>query len=186
MVFTVKCESFSRLIISRYVLYNKMKRWCEEAGGEIEMCYIHKEPKAPLTAIDQTNPFWMAFKGVTDELYVLIRKMEIWIFNQFYFLLFIIRFDRFRNLKIKTLIFPGGTDSRYVRRVSNTTLSIFSGKTFRINNRFVFQANIPALGFSPMNHTPILLHDHDEYHQADIYLNGIEIYKKIIPALANV
>lgn len=45
-----------------------MRRWCEEAGGEIEMYFRHKEPKAPLTTIDQTNPFWVAFKQVTDEL----------------------------------------------------------------------------------------------------------------------
>lgn len=122
-----------------------MKRWCEEAGGEIEMCFTHKEPKAPLTAIDQTNPFWMAFKEATDELYVLIRKMEIWICF-LSILLFIFRFDRFRNLKIKTLIFPGGTDSRYVRRVSNTTLSIFLGKTLGINNLFVFTGQHSSIG----------------------------------------
>lgn len=45
-----------------------MKRWCEEAGGDIEIYFIKKEPKAPLTSIDQTNPFWVAFKGVADEL----------------------------------------------------------------------------------------------------------------------
>lgn len=36
-----------------------------------------------------------------------------------------------------------------------------------------------------MIHTPVLLHDHDEYLQADVYLNGIEIYKKIIASVAN-
>jgi aminoacylase len=37
-----------------------------------------------------------------------------------------------------------------------------------------------------MNLTPMLLHDHDEYLQADVYLKGIEIYKKIIENVANV
>lgn len=59
-------------------------------------------------------------------------------------------------------VFPGGTDSRYVRGV---------GK--------------PALGFSPMNFTPVLLHDHNEFLKADTYLRGLEIYKTIIPKLAN-
>lgn len=68
-----------------------------------------------------------------------------------------------RNLKLDIRIFPGGTDSRYVRRVG-----------------------IPAIGFSPMNHTPVLLHDHDEYLDAEIYLKGIDIYTKLIPAVANV
>ena len=66
-----------------------------------------------------------------------------------------------RDLKISKQIFAGGTDSRYIREVG-----------------------IPALGFSPMNHTPVLLHDHDEFIRADTYLRGIEIYKKIIPKLA--
>lgn len=36
-----------------------------------------------------------------------------------------------------------------------------------------------------MNNTPVLLHDHDEFLQADVYLEGIEIYKKIINNVAN-
>jgi aminoacylase len=59
-------------------------------------------------------------------------------------------------------VFPGGTDSRYLRSVG-----------------------IPAIGFSPMNNTPVLLHDHDEFLGADVYLKGIEIYKKIIEKIAN-
>jgi aminoacylase len=66
-------------------------------------------------------------------------------------------------LKFKVQVFPGGTDSRYIRA-----------------------AGIPAIGFSPMNYTPVLLHDHDEFLHADIYLKGIEIYKKIIEKIANV
>ncbi|XP_013107881.2 aminoacylase-1 isoform X1 [Stomoxys calcitrans] len=66
------------------------------------------------------------------------------------------------SLKLKPQIFTGGTDSRYIRRVG-----------------------IPAIGFSPMNNTPVLLHDHDEFIAADIYLRGIEIYEKIITNLAN-
>ncbi|KAK6174931.1 hypothetical protein SNE40_013487 [Patella caerulea] len=67
------------------------------------------------------------------------------------------------DLKIQTEIFPAGTDSRFIRK-----------------------CGIPAIGFSPMNYTPILLHDHNEYLNEDIFLRGIEIYQEIIPALANV
>lgn len=67
------------------------------------------------------------------------------------------------GLSVVYKVFPGGTDSRYIRNVG-----------------------IPAIGFSPMNNTPWLLHDHDEYILADVYLRGIEIYKKIISNLANV
>lgn len=67
-----------------------------------------------------------------------------------------------RQLKTKLQVFPGGTDSRHIRSVG-----------------------IPAIGFSPMNNTPVLLHDHDEFLQADVYLRGIEIYKEIIGNVAN-
>lgn len=51
---------------------------------------------------------------------------------------------------------------------------------------FVRALGIPAVGFSPMNNTPVLLHDHDEYLQADVFLRGIEIYRKVIEGIANV
>ncbi|XP_046582533.1 aminoacylase-1-like [Haliotis rubra] len=67
------------------------------------------------------------------------------------------------GVEYKTEIFPAGTDSRFTR-----------------------ECGIPALGFSPMNHTPILLHDHNEFLSEKIFLRGIDIYYEIIPALANV
>lgn len=66
------------------------------------------------------------------------------------------------NLKIKPQVFPAGTDITYIR-----------------------EQGIPSLGFSPMNNTPVLLHDHDEFLHADVYLKGIEIYKKVIASVAN-
>ncbi|KAL7641475.1 UNVERIFIED_CONTAM: hypothetical protein RMT77_007346 [Armadillidium vulgare] len=66
------------------------------------------------------------------------------------------------KLKLTKKIFPAGTDSRYLR-----------GK------------GIPALGFSPMNHTPILLHDHNEFLNEKIFLRGIQIYKTIISHIGN-
>ncbi|XP_053949825.1 aminoacylase-1-like [Anastrepha ludens] len=113
----------------------QLKQWCTEAGGGIEIVFEQQQPKVEATKIDDSNPFWLAFKQATTEL----------------------------GLKIQTLVFPGGTDSRYIRHIG-----------------------IPAIGFSPMNHTPVLLHDHDEFLQADVYLKGIEYYKKIIPAVTNV
>jgi len=59
-------------------------------------------------------------------------------------------------------IFPAATDCRYIR-----------------------QCGIPALGFSPMNRTPILLHDHNEFLNETIFLRGIDIYETIITAVAN-
>lgn len=67
------------------------------------------------------------------------------------------------GVSLETGIFLGGTDSRYVRSVG-----------------------IPAIGFSPMNNTKILLHDHDEYLNKGVFLRGIDIYTKLIPAVSNV
>lgn len=36
-----------------------------------------------------------------------------------------------------------------------------------------------------MINTPVLLHDNDEFLNAQVFLNGIDIYEKLIPALAN-
>jgi len=67
------------------------------------------------------------------------------------------------GIKIAPRIFPAGTDSRYIREVG-----------------------IPALGFSPMPNTPILLHDHNEFLNQDIFLKGIPVFCNIIEEIANV
>jgi len=51
---------------------------------------------------------------------------------------------------------------------------------------WVAQAGCSAIGFSPMNHTPILLHDHNEYLNAAVFVQGIDIYAHLIERLANV
>ncbi|KAL0277548.1 UNVERIFIED_CONTAM: hypothetical protein PYX00_004793 [Menopon gallinae] len=63
----------------------------------------------------------------------------------------------------KKAVFPGATDSRYCREVG-----------------------IPVVGFSPINSTPVLLHANDEFLNKGVFLKGIDIYMKIIPAIANV
>ncbi|XP_055522517.1 aminoacylase-1B-like [Wyeomyia smithii] len=116
-------------------LENQLLDWCREAGGGIELEYDQKCPYVKPTKLDGSNSYWVAFKNAIDEL----------------------------GLKVKPQIFPGGTDSRYIRGIG-----------------------IPAIGFSPMNNTPVLLHDHDEFLHAETYLKGIEIYRKIITNVANV
>ena len=61
----------------------------------------------------------------------------------------------------------------------------FSSKGLEVDNVY-FQVGLPALGFSPMNKTPVLLHDHDEFLNEDVFLKGIDIYCQIIPAIGNV
>uniref|UniRef100_A0A3Q3EKH7 N-acyl-aliphatic-L-amino acid amidohydrolase n=1 Tax=Kryptolebias marmoratus TaxID=37003 RepID=A0A3Q3EKH7_KRYMA len=67
------------------------------------------------------------------------------------------------NMTLVKEIFPAATDSRFIRALG-----------------------IPAIGFSPMNRTPILLHDHNEYLNEQVFLKGIGVYEALIPALTNV
>ncbi|KAM4089628.1 hypothetical protein ACB094_07G167400 [Castanea mollissima] len=62
----------------------------------------------------------------------------------------------------KPEIFPAATDSRYFRELG-----------------------FPAIGFSPMANTPILLHDHNEFLNQDEYLKGVDVYVSIIKAYAS-
>ncbi|KAI2650120.1 Aminoacylase-1A [Labeo rohita] len=67
------------------------------------------------------------------------------------------------NVTLKKEIFPAATDSRFIR-----------------------EEGLPAIGFSPMNLTPILLHDHNEYLNEQVFLRGIQVYERLLPALASV
>ncbi|NXG37205.1 ACY1 protein, partial [Dromaius novaehollandiae] len=67
------------------------------------------------------------------------------------------------KLPLKLEIFPAATDSRYIRAAGH-----------------------PAVGFSPMTRTPVLLHDHNEFLNEQVFLRGIDIYARLLPALASV
>uniref|UniRef100_A0A336N2J6 CSON009407 protein n=1 Tax=Culicoides sonorensis TaxID=179676 RepID=A0A336N2J6_CULSO len=67
------------------------------------------------------------------------------------------------NLRVVPVIAPGGTDSRYIRALG-----------------------IPALGFTPINHTQIRLHDNNEYLGAETFLKGIQIMKNVIKRVSHV
>ena len=68
-----------------------------------------------------------------------------------------------RGVQLVKEVFPASTDSRYIRKMG-----------------------IPCLGFSPMNHTPILLHDNNEFLNERVFLAGIGIYQEVIAAVASV
>mmetsp|Transcript_29011 Transcript_29011/g.37564 ORF Transcript_29011/g.37564 Transcript_29011/m.37564 type:complete len:255 (+) Transcript_29011:746-1510(+) len=66
------------------------------------------------------------------------------------------------EVEVEPEIFPAGTDSRFIRQIG-----------------------VPALGFSPIKNTPILLHDNDEYITKDVFLEGISLYENLIKALSS-
>ncbi|KAJ3010917.1 adenylate cyclase [Thoreauomyces humboldtii] len=68
-----------------------------------------------------------------------------------------------RGIKLDYEIFPAATDSRFIREIG-----------------------IPAFGISPMRNTPVLLHDHDEYLNETVFLEGVDFYVDLLPALAGV
>lgn len=67
------------------------------------------------------------------------------------------------NLQTKLAVFPAATDSRYLRNIG-----------------------CPAIGFSPMNNTPVLLHDHNEFLNSGVFLRGIDIYVELLKSLGSV
>lgn len=68
-----------------------------------------------------------------------------------------------QNIDLELEVFPAATDSRFLR-----------------------QAGYPCIGFSPMKNTPILLHDHNEFLNEEVFLEGIKVYESLIPALSNI
>lgn len=59
-------------------------------------------------------------------------------------------------------VFPAATDSRFLRALG-----------------------VRALGFSPMRHTEILLHENDEYIAEQNFVEGIGVYARLIEALGS-
>ncbi|VVC39298.1 Peptidase M20,ArgE/DapE/ACY1/CPG2/YscS, conserved site,Peptidase M20, dimerisation domain,N-acyl-L- [Cinara cedri] len=67
------------------------------------------------------------------------------------------------NMKLNTCVATGGTDARFIRN-----------------------EGIPALGFSPMNNTITLAHDHNEFINEKTFIKGLDIYYNIIKGLAQI
>lgn len=63
---------------------------------------------------------------------------------------------------IRPAVFPAATDSRFLRALG-----------------------VRAFGFSPMKDHPILFHNHDEYLEEGLFIEGCAVYVKLITALAS-
>ncbi|BBN12275.1 aminoacylase [Marchantia polymorpha subsp. ruderalis] len=51
--------------------------------------------------------------------------------------------------------------------------------------RFPRFQGIPAIGFSPMSNTPILLHDNNEFLNVKEYLKGVKVYEQILQSFTS-
>ncbi|XP_022177265.1 aminoacylase-1A-like isoform X2 [Myzus persicae] len=112
-----------------------VEEWCRSAGPGVYVQFKDNPIRVRPTKVDDTNPWWIAFKNECDKM----------------------------DMKINTRIFPAGTDSKFIRNVG-----------------------IPALGFSPMNQTKTLLHDHNEFLNEKTFIRGLDIYYNIIKGLTSV
>jgi aminoacylase len=63
----------------------------------------------------------------------------------------------------------------------NVTAEVFSGAT---DSRFLRALGVRAFGFSPMRRSPILLHEHDEYIDEDVFIEGCNVYITLLRTLA--
>ncbi|XP_041980233.1 aminoacylase-1-like [Aricia agestis] len=72
--------------------------------------------------------------------------------------------DTLDKMKIPYLvgIFPAGNDSRFVRELGT-----------------------PAIGLSPLRHTPVAAHARNESLLVSVFLEGITVFENIIPAMCN-
>ncbi|CAM9877235.1 unnamed protein product [Choristocarpus tenellus] len=66
------------------------------------------------------------------------------------------------GVEVEPEIFPAATDSRFLRELG-----------------------VPAVGFSPIRNTPILLHDHNEYIEKTVFNDGIQVYERLILAMTS-
>ncbi|XP_029657110.1 aminoacylase-1-like [Octopus sinensis] len=83
---------------------------------------------------------------------------------------------------INLTVLEGGVQTNVVpATLSEPMEDIFAEYMVKSNNK---QAGLPVLGFSPMNNTPVLLHDHDEYLNVDTFLRGIDIYQIILQKIS--
>lgn len=118
--------------------FQRFETWvndvCREAGDGVWVETKTKHHVTCFTQMDQSNPWWVAFKSAVDEL----------------------------EVKIQIMTCPGHTDISYVRELG-----------------------ISTFGFSPMNNTPIRIHENDEFINEKVFLKGIDIYCKLITTLAN-
>lgn len=69
-----------------------------------------------------------------------------------------------------------------IRTAVAVTPEVFPAAT---DSRFLRALGVKAFGFSPMRRSAILLHEHDEYIERSVFLEGCNVYLSVIRALSS-
>lgn len=89
-------------------------------------------------------------------------------------------------MDVEPSVLGASTDLKYLRRVRILIENVSTSNQITIITITIyFQMNISAIGFTPLVNTISRPHDHNEYLNADTYLDGIRTYVKIISSLGN-
>lgn len=66
--FTVVFDIRLAIDVNHAQFEGMLNRWCEEAGGNIDIEYEQKEDFVEPTSLESSNIYWNAFKEAIDEL----------------------------------------------------------------------------------------------------------------------
>lgn len=66
--FTVVIDVRLAIDVDHVKFENMIKKWCEDAGGNIDIEYEQKEDYIEPTKLDSSNIYWLAFKEAVEEL----------------------------------------------------------------------------------------------------------------------
>ncbi|XP_055301117.1 aminoacylase-1-like isoform X2 [Sitodiplosis mosellana] len=69
-------------------------RWCKEAGGNITVTTLEKGEKEKVTPVDDSNPYWIAFRNAVHE----------------------------SGLKVQAMVLGPSSDMKYIRRIGLAAL----------------------------------------------------------------
>jgi hypothetical protein len=135
--------------------------------------FYQKTPAHTQTSIEDSNPWWVAFKVRARE------RILFFFFSSFLIVaftvgeeearsrLFLFLFCKIFNCNFISLSFfftrlliRSDTQDTMRSLGKELDVEIFPAAT---DSRYFRQRGLPCFGFSPMSNTPVLLHDHNEY-----------------------
>lgn len=134
-----------------------LNEWCAAEGVSWEFdAWVVRDHQHYVTSLEsEENEWWPIFRGACEVCSTGESLSFTWQYRSLTRDL-----AQAQGLQLETEIFPAATDCRFLRK-----------------------AGIPSLGFSPMNRTPVLLHDHNESLHSDVFLRGIDIYATVFRAM---